>query len=71
MKSFSRKVLTKEFFINLFSHAFSLGFKELYTWTRWDRLIKLFEHFTGYGIEKTSPPVWDNDLTKCWYIKRS
>lgn len=70
LKSFYKKVLTKEFFYELFKHAFSLGFKELYTWTQWDRLIKLFDHFGAYGIEKTSPPVWDKDVTKCWFIKR-
>ena len=70
LKSFSGKVFTKEFFSELFNHTFSLGFKELYTWTKWDRLISVFEHFIKCGIEKTSPPPWDNDETKCWFIKR-
>lgn len=70
LKSFSGKVFTKEFFHELFNHACSLGFKELYTWTNWDRLIMVFEHFIKFGIERTLPPTWDNDETKHWYIKR-
>jgi len=76
MKSFQGKVLSKGFFMALFAHAGSLGYGELWTWTKWDRLIKLFRHFKTegrlpkFGIEKTGCPPWDNNPTKTWFIKR-
>lgn len=69
-KSFNGKVLTKQFFISLFDHCFSLGFKEVYTWTQWDRLARLFEHFQKIGIVRTYPHIWDKDETKFWFVKR-
>lgn len=70
LDSFNGKVLTKSFFNSLFKHAFYLGYKELYTWTRCERLKSLFEHFKKFGIEKTDCPSWDTDETKTWFIKR-
>jgi hypothetical protein len=66
------KVLSKGFFVSLFAHVFSLGYKEIYTWTKWERLKKLFCHFKRFGIETTSCPPWgkDSDPTKTWFIKR-
>jgi hypothetical protein len=70
-KSFKGKVLSRDFFIFLFEHLSSLGYKEVYTWTKWDRLIKLFSHFEKFGVCKTACPAWDTDPTKTWYIKRT
>lgn len=70
LKSFNKKVLSKSFFLHLFKHAFSLKYKLLYTWTRCPRLIKVFDHFDKFGIEKINPPLWDDDQTKTWYLKR-
>ena len=79
METFNGKVLSKGFFEALFAHADSLGYKELRTWTKWDRLIKLFVRFEGLGIAKTDPPFWDKvdslsrldpRQTKTWFIKR-
>lgn len=69
-KSFKGKVLSKGFFVSLFSHLFSLGYKEIYTWTKWDKLIRLFDHFSQFGICKTGCPEWDKDPTKTWYIRK-
>ena len=81
-KSFQGKVLSRDFFIALFNHSFSLGYKEIYTWTKWDRLIKLFGHFKKFGIEPTNCPPWDKDWldptkaggdpceTKTWFVRR-
>ena len=83
MKTFQGKVFTKGFFIALFAHVFSLGYKEVWTWTTWDRLIKLLGHFKKFGIEKTACPSWENEprlapaeagvdphSTKTWFLKR-
>jgi hypothetical protein len=70
-KSFKGKVLSKEFFLSLFEHLYSLGYREVLTWTKWDKLIKLFSHFTKFGIYKTRCPAWDNDPSKTWYIMRT
>jgi hypothetical protein len=64
------KVLSKGFFVALFAHADSLRYKELYTWTKWDRLIKLFARFEKLGITKTDPPFWDEASLKTWFMKR-
>lgn len=69
-ESFHNRVFTKSFFVSLFKHAFSLGYTELYTWTRWEKLIDVFGHFKSFGIEKTECPPWDKDETKTWFIKR-
>ena len=75
MKTFQGKVLSKGFFLSLFEHAFSLGYREVYTWTSWDRLIRLFRHFEKLGIEPTGCPPWDTGsiatLTlKTWFMKK-
>ena len=70
MKTCHGKVLTKEFFVGLFHHAFSLGYKEIYTWTKWHKLIRLFERFRKFGIIQTECPPWDADETKVWFLKR-
>jgi len=69
-KSFNSKVLSKEFFLSLFDHLTKLGYKEIYTWTKWDKLIKLFSHFNRFGIEKVNYPEWDKDPSKTWFLKR-
>jgi hypothetical protein len=38
-----------------------LGYREIWTWTKWDRLIKLFARFEKLGIEKTECPPWDKE----------
>ncbi len=70
MNSFKGKVFTKDFFIELFKHAFSLGYKEMYTWTEEPKIIKLFNRFGNFGIEKSDKPLWDMDDKKTWFIKR-
>lgn len=70
-KSFKGKVLSKDFFLSLFEHLYSLGYREVLTWTKWDKIIKLFSHFTKFGIYRTKCPSWDKDPTKTWYIMRS
>lgn len=70
MNSFVGKVFSKDYFISLFNHSFGLDFKEIYTWTKWAKLIRTFEHFKSFGIEKTTCPPWDNDETKTWFMKR-
>jgi len=76
MKTFQGKVLSREFFEALFAHADSLGYKEIWTWTKWEKLAKLFRHFKRFGIETTGCPPWDNKSkldprqTKTWFIKK-
>ena len=70
MKTFQGKVLTKEFFVGLFRHAFSLGYKEIYTWTKWHKLIRLFDRFRKFGIAQTDCPTWDLDNRQVWFLKR-
>lgn len=70
LDSFSKKTLSKTFFHYLFNHLFSLGYKEIYTWTRCKKLINIFGHFSNFGIEEVHPPKWDNDDTKTWFMKR-
>jgi len=77
MKTFNGKVLSKGFFVALFAHVFSLGYREVWTWTKWDRLIKLFARFERFGIKKTGSPPWDNNsptktskVDPLWFIKK-
>jgi hypothetical protein len=82
MGTFQGRVLSKGFFFSLFNHLFSLGYREIWTWTKWDRLIKLLARFEKLGIEQAQCPTWDKgptvgslskvDLrqTKTWFIKR-
>lgn len=70
MDSFNGKVFSKNFFLCLFNHIFSLKYNEMYTWTRCKRLINIFSHFQEMGIEKVNCPQWDNDETKTWFVKR-
>ena len=70
MKTFNGKVLSKGFFVSLFHHVFSLGYKEIYTWTKWNRLIELFRRFKRFGIEETGCPPWDKDASKTWFIRK-
>lgn len=69
-ESFHNKVFCKRFFHSLFNHLFSLGYKEIYTWTRCKKLIEVFGHFRNMGIQKSDCPKWDNDETKVWFMKR-
>lgn len=68
--SFHKNVLSKRFFSSLFVNMFSLGYKVLFTWTRCKKLISIFEHYRGIGIEKVDAPAWDKDPTKTWFMKR-
>lgn len=68
--SFSKNVLSKSFFSSFFDNMFSLGYKALFTWTRCKKLISVFEHYRGIGIEKVGSPAWDKDPTKTWFMKR-
>jgi len=68
--SFNNKILSAGFILSLFDHSFNLGYKELYTWSKWDRLIKFCSYLKKYGIEKASNPEWDNDPSKLWFKKR-
>ena len=70
LDSFNDNVLSKKFFTSLFNHLFSLGFKEIYTWTRCAKLTNVFRHFNNFGIDEITFPTWDNDETKTWFIKR-
>jgi hypothetical protein len=72
MSTFDGKVLTKEFFEQLFKHLFSLGYKETYTWisNKHTKLIRVFETFKKFGIEKSDCPYWDDDKTKAWFVRR-
>jgi hypothetical protein len=69
MDSFNDKVFCKNFFYSLFKHASSLKYKEIYTWTRCNRLINIFGKFNTFGIEKVASPKWDNDQTKTWFMR--
>jgi hypothetical protein len=82
MGTFQGRVLSKGFFLSLFRHLFFLGYREIWTWTKWDRLIKLFARFEKLGIEQAECPPWDTGSkaaslanvdprqTKTWFIKR-
>jgi len=70
LDSFNKNVLSQTFFEKLFTHLFSLGFKEIYTWTRCKKLINIFGHYKNFGIEKIDFPTWDKDETKTWFMKR-
>jgi len=70
LDTFSKRVLSKTFFYYLFNHLFSLGYKEIYTWTRCKKLINIFVYFSNFGIEEVSPPKWDSDETKTWFMRR-
>lgn len=70
LDSFEDNVLSKKFFNHLFKHCFSLGYKELYTWTRCERLRSVFRRFEKFGIEQIDFPSWDHDESKTWFMKR-
>lgn len=70
LDSFEGNVLSKKFFNYLFKHCFSLGYKQMYTWTRCDRLRSVFKRFEKFGIKKIDYPTWDNDESKTWFMKR-
>lgn len=70
LDSFEGNVLSKNFFNYLFKHCFSLGCKQIYTWTRCERLRSVFRRFEKLGIEKIDFPSWDNDESKTWFMKR-
>jgi hypothetical protein len=82
MGTFQGRVLSKGFFLSLFRHLFSLGYKEIWTWTKWDRLINLLARFEKLGIQQAEYPPWDTEAkigplpnvgprqAKTWFIKR-
>jgi hypothetical protein len=59
MGTFQGRVLSKGFFLALFHHLFSLGYREIWTWTKWDRLIRLLARFEKLGIQEAECPPWD------------
>jgi hypothetical protein len=73
MKTLNSEVLSKGFFISLFIHMFSLGYSELWTWTKGDRLARLLGRFKDFGIERARCPPWDDeakiDPAKKWFVK--
>jgi hypothetical protein len=70
LDSFNKNVISKKLFSALFKHSFALGYKVLFTWTRCEKLIKVFEYYKRVGIEEVPPPAWDSDPTKTWFMKR-
>lgn len=63
------KLLNKKTLNDLFNHPFSLGFTEVWTWTRLQSWIKLLKRIEGVEF-RLIPPSWDNDFTKIWFRKR-
>jgi hypothetical protein len=61
MGTFQGRVLSKGFFLSLFHHLFSLGYRQVWTWTKWERLIKLLTRFEKLGIEQAQCPPWDTE----------
>ncbi len=67
---FRFRVLNKTFFKALFDHAFTTGFQKVYTWTRWKSWATVLQRFASLGITHLeSPPPWDTDPTKSWFVK--
>lgn len=68
-ESYSYKLINKKTLNELFNHPFSLGFTEVWTWTRLQSWIKLLKRIEGVEFQLI-PPSWDNDFTKIWFRKR-
>ena len=67
---FRFRVLNKTFLQSLFDHAFTTGFQKVYTWTRWKSWATVLQRFASLGIKHLqSPPPWDSDQTKVWFVK--
>ena len=67
---FRFRVLNKTFFKALFDHAITTGFQKVYTWTRWKSWATVLQRFASLGIKHLeSPPPWDSDQTKVWFVK--
>lgn len=71
LDSFKGIVFTKDFLISTFDHLFSLDYNKFYTWSREPKIIRMFNRFKYLGIEVSDPPVWDEDPTKTWFIRRA
>lgn len=68
--AFRFRVLGKSFFLNLFDHAFTSGFQNVYTWTYLTSWKNLFQRFESLGIHRLkTPPSWDPDSSKFWFVK--
>lgn len=64
-------VINKNSLFYMMSQPFSLGFKDIWTWTRWQSWIKLLQRFENEGVNpQLMPPSWDDDFTKIWFRKR-
>jgi hypothetical protein len=65
------KIINKATIDFMMNHPFSLGFHEVWTWTRLQSWIKLLKRFESCGVEpQLLPPSWDNDLTKIWFRQK-
>lgn len=65
------KIIHKTSIDFMMNHPFSLGFHEVWTWTRWQSWIKLLKRFEFQGVEcQLMPPSWDDDWTKVWFRQR-
>lgn len=71
LSSFNGRVITRNLINSLMNHILSLGFKEIYTWSAWERVIRIFSHLKKIGIEKSDCPFWDKDPTKSWFVRRA
>ena len=70
--TFRFRVLSKPFFKALFDHAITTGFQKVYTWTRWKSWATVLQRFASLGIKHLqSPPPWDTDPTKSWFVKEA
>ena len=67
------RVFGKGLLTALVAHGGSLGYGEVWTWTEWDRLIKVLGRFRSLGVERaTAPPPWEASRIppKPWFVKR-
>ena len=70
-EGYKYKVINKNSIFYMMNQPFFLGFKEVWTWTRWQSWIKLLQRFENEGVEpQLLPPSWDDDFTKIWFRKR-
>jgi hypothetical protein len=71
LSSFNGHVITRGMILSLMNHILSLGFKEIYTWSAWERVIRIFDRLKKFKIEKTGAPFWDKDPSKTWFVRRA
>lgn len=70
-EGYKYKVINRDTIFYMMNQPFFLGFKNVWTWTRWQSWIKLLRKFENEGVElQLLPPSWDDDFTKIWFRKR-